>query len=252
MATRETFLAETFLRLADTLVADFDVIDVLSGLSARVVELLDASASGIVVADPGGALQVVAASSDQASLLELFQVQNEEGPCHDAYRLGAAVVDPDLAVSTTWPSFAPLAVAAGFRSVYAFPMAVRTQVLGSVNLFLTNPGLLAADDVVIAQALAHAATLTLLQNQAAEDAHRLTSQLQRALNSRITVEQAKGVVSELAHVSTDEAFVRLRAFARGHNMKLTDLAAKIVRRTLAADQRAELLASAPISRDQAK
>jgi AmiR/NasT family two-component response regulator len=111
-------------------------------------------------------------------------------------------------------------------------MRVRTQVLGTMNLFMTHTGPLAADDVEVAQALAHAATLTLLQNQAAVNSHRLTAQLQGALNSRITIEQAKGVISELAHVDTDEAFLRLHSFARNHNAKLTDVANRVVGHTL--------------------
>jgi GAF domain-containing protein len=142
------------------------------------------------------------------------------------------VTHDDLQGATPWPDFAALAVASGLLSVHAFPMRVRTQVLGTMNLFMTHTGPLAADDVEVAQALAHAATLTLLQNQAAVNSHRLTAQLQGALNSRITIEQAKGVISELAHVDTDEAFLRLHSFARNHNAKLTDVANRVVGRTL--------------------
>jgi GAF domain-containing protein len=240
VAKRETLLADTFLTLADTLTDDFDVVEVLGTLSRRCVEILDAAATGILLADPKGVLQVMAASSEATNLLELFQVQNEQGPCLDAFRRGEAVTNDDLQVDTPWPEFASLAVASGFLSVHAFPMRVRTQVLGTMNLFMAHPGPLAPDDVQVAQALAHAGTLALLQNQAAADSHRLTAQLQGALNSRITIEQAKGVISELAHVDTDEAFLRLHSFARNHNAKLTEVASRIVRRTLNDAELAEL------------
>ncbi|MDQ6840499.1 MAG: GAF and ANTAR domain-containing protein, partial [Actinomycetota bacterium] len=232
MAKREQLLADTFLKLADTLVDDFDIIDVLTTLSGRCVELLDAAATGVLLADTSGALQVMAASSEAANVLELFQVQNEEGPCLEAFRLGQAVAHEDLETDNPWPRFAAKASGAGFASVHAFPMTVRGNVLGTLNLFMIEPGPLPAADVVIAQALAHAATLALLQDRVAEDRQRLTAQLQGALNSRITIEQAKGVISQMASIGTDEAFARLRSYARSHNAKLTDVAAGVVNRTL--------------------
>lgn len=240
MASREQVLADTFLKLADTLVDDFDVIDVLTTLSGRCVELLDAAATGILLADTSGALQVMAASSEAATVLELFQIQNEEGPCLDAFRTGRAVAHADLRGGSPWPRFATKASSAGFNSVHAFPMVVRANVLGTLNLFMIEARPLDASDVVIAQALAHAATLALLQNRISEDRQRLTAQLQGALNSRITIEQAKGVISEMAHIGTDEAFLRLRAYARNHNAKLTEVAAGVANRTLPEADRANL------------
>lgn len=231
MASREQLLADTFLKLADTLVDDFDVIDVLTTLSGRCVELLDAAATGILLADTSGALQVMAASSEAANVLELFQIQNEEEPCLDSFRTGRAVAHDDLRAGSPWPRFRPGPPVRG-DSVHAFPMVVRANVLGTLNLFMIEARPLEPTDVVIAQALAHAATLALLQNRIAEDRQRLTAQLQGALNSRITIEQAKGVISELAHIGTDEAFLRLWAYARNHNTKLTEVAAGVVNRTL--------------------
>lgn len=245
MATREALLAETFLTLADTLVDDFDVVEVLTELSGRCVELLEAAATGVLLADARGTLQVMAASSETVNLLELFQLQNEQGPCLDAYRTGRAVICGDLHIANPWPDFAVRAIEAGLPSVHAFPMIVRTKVLGTLNLFMDSPRPLPVADVTIAQALAHAATLALLQNQAAVDGHRLTAQLQGALNSRVTIEQAKGVLSELAGIGTDEAFIRLRAFARNRNAKLTDVAAGVVNRTLPAPDRATLTRQYP-------
>lgn len=232
MAAREALLADTFLKLADTLVDDFDVIEVLTMLSGRCVKLLDAAATGILLADVQGSLQVMAASRESVNLLELFQVQNDEGPCLDAFRSGEPVIHGDLGGGSPWPAFGRRAIEAGLPSVHAFPMAVRGDMVGTLNLFMDTAGPLPAADVVIAQALAHAATLALLQNQATEDSQRLKAQLQGALNSRVIIEQAKGVLSEFARIGTDEAFVRLRAYARNHNAKLTDVAATVAKRTL--------------------
>lgn len=238
--TREELLADTFLQLADTLVDDFDVIDVLTALSGRCVEVLDAAASGIMVADAEGALQVMAASAEAANVVELFQIQNQEGPCLDAFHSSRAVAHGNLGDGSPWPRFATLALSNGFPSVHAFPMVIRERVLGTLNLFMAEPGLLPPADVTVAQALAHAATLALLQNQAAQDAHRVTAQLQGALNSRVVIEQAKGVISEMAGIGTDQAFARLRSYARGHNLKLTEVAVGVVNRTLPAADRADL------------
>ncbi|MGI8984159.1 MAG: GAF and ANTAR domain-containing protein [Acidimicrobiales bacterium] len=234
MATREELLADTFLQLADTLVDDFDVIELLTMLSGRCVELLDASATGILLADVHRTLHVVAASSEQVNLLELFQIQNEEGPCLDAFRAGVAVVHGDLGAQSPWPRFGRQAIEAGLPSVHAFPMRVRDTVLGTLNLFMAEAGPLSGADVTVAQALAHAATIALLQDRATTDTNRLTAQLQGALNSRVTIEQAKGALAERADIGMDEAFRRLRAYARDHSAKLTEVAETIVARTLAA------------------
>ncbi len=232
MATREAVLAQTFLQLADTIVEDFDVIELLTMLSTRCVELLEASASGILLADIHGTLQVVAASSDEANLLELFQIQNEEGPCLDAYRTGKPVIHDNLAGASPWPTFGPAAVQAGFLAVHAFPMRLRDTVLGTMNLFMNMSCQLSEADVTVAQALAHAATIALLQNQSASDLHQLTAQLQGALNSRVIIEQAKGSIAERGNLGMDAAFERLREFARGTNTKLTDVAKAVVDHTL--------------------
>ncbi|MGH9224858.1 MAG: GAF domain-containing protein, partial [Acidimicrobiales bacterium] len=152
MATREELLAKTFVQLADTLVDDFDVIELLTMLSGRCVDLLDASATGIVLADANGSLHVVAATSDEASVLELFQIQNEEGPCLDAFLTGEAVIHGDLGTGSRWPRFARQAMEAGLPSVHALPMRVRDKVLGTLNLFMAHSGPLDAADVIVAQA----------------------------------------------------------------------------------------------------
>ena len=232
MASREELLADTFVALADTLVEDFDIIELLTMLSGRCVDLLDASATGILLADVHRNLHVVAASSERANLLELFQIQNEEGPCLDAFRTGKAVVHGNLGDASPWPRFGRKAIEAGLPSVHAFPMRVRDTVLGTLNLFMAQAGPLTAADVTVAQALAHAATIALLQDRAASDANRLSAQLQGALSSRVSIEQAKGAIAQRAGVGMDEAFRRLRTYTRTNNAKLTDVAEAIVSRTL--------------------
>ncbi len=231
LATREELLADTFLLLADTLVDDFDPIEVLSVLAERCVELLGATAAGIMIADSHGGLQVMAESGHQAHVLELFQIQNQEGPCLDSFRHGRPVVHADLATSP-WPNFGPAAIDAGLRAVHAFPMRLRSQILGTVNLFMAETGLLTDADAGAAQALAHAATITLIHHQGAHHSAQVTAQLQTALNSRVAVEQAKGALAERAGIDVDEAFTRLRSYARDNNAKLTDVATALVSRSL--------------------
>lgn len=232
MSSREAVLAHTFLQLADTLVDDFDIIDVLTTLSTRCVDLLEASAAGILLVDAQRSLRVVAASSEQANLLELFQIQNKEGPCLDAFRTGDAVVHLDLNAGSPWPRFSRTAIAIGLPSVHAFPMRVRDSVVGTLNLFMGKAGGLATADVTVAQALADAATIAVLQDRTAKDANRLSIQLQGALSSRVSVEQAKGVIAERAGVGMNEAFERMRGLARSRNAKLVEVAEAVVSRRL--------------------
>jgi ANTAR domain/GAF domain len=223
--SREQRLAETFVELADTLVDDFDVIDFLHVLAGRCVELLDVAAAGIMLADQDGSLRPVAASDERSRLLELFEVQNDEGPCRDCYQLGTAVINVDLdGARERWPQFTARAIAAGFRSANALPMRLRKQVIGSLNLFHTDPGGLGGDEFRLAQALADAATIGVLQQRSIRRGEVVTGQLQAALTSRIAIEQAKGVLAERLQIGTDDAFGVLRAAARSRNRLLSDLA----------------------------
>ena len=223
--TRESLLVQTLVELADSLVDDFDVIDVLTVLSDRCVEVLDVDSAGVMLAAPGGELQVVASSSDAMRVLELFQLQADEGPCVDCFRDGGAIVNLELSTADgRWPRFTPRALAEGFRSVHSLPMRLRGRTIGALNLFRSTRGALEEADVVVAQGLADVATIAILQHQAAINAQVLNDQLNSALNSRVMIEQAKGRISETAHVDMDVAFRRLRNHARNHNLGLTDLA----------------------------
>ncbi|MBV8161856.1 MAG: GAF and ANTAR domain-containing protein [Acidimicrobiia bacterium] len=233
---RESSLARMFVELADSLVADFDVVDVLTVLADSCVEVLDVAAAGLMLASPEGDLRVVASSSETVRLLELFELQADEGPCVDCYRSGRAVVQPELdRAGDRWPHFAPKALEAGFGSVQALPMRLRDHSIGALNMFRVAKGPLSDDDVLLAQALADVATIAILQHRATRDAQLLNDQLTEALKSRIVIEQAKGIVAERAGVDMDEAFARLRRHARKHNLRLADVALDITTRAVPAD-----------------
>ena len=231
MANREALLTKTFVELADTLVDDFDVIELLSTLASRTVGLLDAGAVGILLIDQHGSLQVVGASSEQARLLELFELQNEEGPCFDCVSSGQAVVNQPLD-GGRWPRFGSEAGSNGFLSVHAVPLRFRDQTIGALNIFLDDRVRISDDDVVVAKALADTATISILQDAALRQARAVTAQLQGALNSRVAIEQAKGMLVERASIDMEEAFSRLRRYARDHNLRLSELASSVVEGTI--------------------
>jgi ANTAR domain-containing protein/GAF domain-containing protein len=223
-------LASTFVELSDTLVEDFDLVEFLYTLVERCAELLDVSAVGLMLADARGRLTVMASTSEETRLLELFQLQNDQGPCLECSRSGHPVVEDDLATAhARWPRFAPAAVAAGFRSVHALPMRLRSETIGALNLFHAQPGALLASDVHIGQAMVDVATIGLVQNEIGRR-EILLSQLQTALNTRTAVEQAKGILAERNRITPAQAFTDLRAHARTDNIRLTDLAYAVIKR----------------------
>ena len=229
----ETPLADVFVEMADTLVDEFDVIDFLHVLTERCVELLGVSAAGLLLTDQRGTLQVVAASSERTRLLELFQLQTDQGPCLDCFATGQSVHCADLATAEPmrrWPRFAEQAGVNGFRAVDALPMRLRNQVIGAMNLFRQEPGEMPAPTVALAQALADIATIGLLQERTIREGQVLSEQLQHALNSRAVIEQAKGMLSERYTLPMEQSFVVLRRHARDHNRHLTELAREVVAR----------------------
>lgn len=233
--SREREVTESFVALADSLVDGVDIVDLLIGLTQTCAQLLDIASAGLLLADRHGVLHVVAASSEATRDLELFQLQRDQGPCLDCYRTGRPVIVPDLHdQAEVWPSFAQAALAAGFLSVHAVPMRLRDNVLGTLGLFGSRVGSLNGDDVRLAQALAHVASVSIIQSKIAADASAVTEQLQLALSSRVVLEQAKGSVAQRGDVSMDAAFEVLRSYARDHNLRLTDVAAAVVARTLPA------------------
>jgi GAF domain-containing protein len=232
--TREAVLARTLVELADTLVDDFDVVDLLTRLADRCVEVLDVEAAGIMLAATDGPLRVMASSSDAMRVLELFEIQAQDGPCLDCHRTGAPIVNPDLGASDgPWPRFAAEAIAAGFHSAYALPMRLRGSVIGALNLFRTGSGAMDVVDIEVAQAFADVATIAMLQHRAAHEAQVINDQLTHALNSRVVIEQAKGMIAERLGLDMEQSFRALRGHARNHNLRLADLSAAIIDGTTA-------------------
>jgi GAF domain-containing protein len=226
---REAMLARAFVELADTLVADFDVVELLTRLAERCVEVLDVGAAGLMLVAPDGDLRVIASSSEAMRLLELFELQSQEGPCLDCYLTGQPVLNQDLAIANgRWPRFGAQALAAGFHSVNALPMRLRGAVIGALNLFHVEPGAMRPADVEAGQALADVATIAILQHRAALEAQVLNEQLHHALNSRIVIEQAKGMVAEHEGLDMEDAFSLLRNHARNHNVRLVEVADGVI------------------------
>jgi transcriptional regulator with GAF, ATPase, and Fis domain len=224
-------LAEAFVALADTLVDDFDVVDFLHELTVRCAQVLAVSAAGVLLSDQRGALRVVAASTEQTRLLELMQSQTDQGPCPECFHTGRPVAVADLstaAAARRWPRFVAEAGQIGFASVHALPMRLRSEVIGALNLFGTRPGALDEDTTRLAQALADVATIGLLQARAIRQRDVLAEQLQTALNSRVVIEQAKGVIAERHRVDVDQSFTLLRSTARTSNRRLSELARAVV------------------------
>ena len=233
-ATVDERMAQVFVELADTLVAGFDLMDFLHTLTERCVELLEVDAAGLLLADSGGALRLVAASTEQAKVVELFQIQNDAGPCVDCYRTGQVVAVGDLRsdrATARWPQFATAAAGAGFVGVHAIPMRLRDQVIGTLNLFRSAPGGLNPAVAVAGRALVDVATIGILQERAIHQQEVVAGQLQVALNSRVIIEQAKGILAERLQTPPDEAFLILRRYARDHNRPLTELAGDVIHRT---------------------
>jgi transcriptional regulator with GAF, ATPase, and Fis domain len=221
--------AEVFVELADTLIDDFDVVDFLHQVTIRCADVLGVAAAGVLLTDQRGALRVVAASTEQSRLLELLQSQTDEGPCPECFRTGKPIVVGDLTTATgRWPRFAGEAIRRGFASVHALPMRLRSEVIGAFNLFDTRTGTLDPETIRLGQALADVATIGLLQERAIRRRETLAEQLQSALNSRIVIEQAKGVIAERRGLDMDRSFEVLRVASRSGNRRLSDLARAVV------------------------
>jgi GAF domain-containing protein len=232
-ADRARDLTDAFVSIANTMVEGGDVVDSLSVLTGDCARLLDIDSAGLLIADSRGVLQLVAVSSEQARILELFQLQRDEGPCRDCFHSGDPVTVPDVRLETgRWPQFAPAATTAGFVSVHALPMRLRDKRLGTLGLFGTAPGLLDDEDLRLGQALAHVASIAIVAQKAATNIATINEQLKAALTSRIVIEQAKGLVGQLSGLEMDQAFAVILRYARDHNLRLTGVAEALVARSL--------------------
>jgi GAF domain-containing protein len=226
-------LLETFVKLADTLIDDYDVVDLLQDLVETCRDVLDTTAAGILLADSRGELELVASTSEASRLVEMMQLSAEKGPCIDSYRSGRRVSVPDIAASKDeWWQFRGSALAQGFQSIDALPLRLRDATIGTLNLLHSDPGAAPDDTILAAQAIADVATIGILHERTLRESAILTEQLQAALNSRIVIEQAKGVISHTRGVSIDDAFGLMRQYARSHSMGLSIVAARIVDRSL--------------------
>jgi GAF domain/ANTAR domain len=236
-ADRERAVTQAFMSLARSLADGVDPVDLLSGLAEDATGLLDVAATGILLADPRDVLHLVAASSEATRTLEMYQLQCHQGPCLDCYHTGAPVIAADLrAEAARWPQFVAAATDAGFGSVHAVPMRLRDNVLGTMGLFGTRVGALGEDDLSLGQALAYVAAVAIVQDKTAADKEAVNEQLQTALNSRVVLEQAKGVLAQGGNLEMDRSFAVLRRYARDHNLRLTDVASAVAARELPAER----------------
>ncbi|KFF60812.1 transcriptional regulator [Cryobacterium sp. MLB-32] len=232
--TRASLVSGAFVKLADALVGEYDVLDVLHTLVEQAVQLLDATAAGLLLADPDGHLQVLASTSEESQLVEILQSQAGVGPCVDAFRTGHVITMSDIEVEgAQYPAFTRAALSQGFRSVHAIPMRVRPQTIGALNLFRAQRGRLTEEDAAIGQALADVATISILQERTVREKTVVNEQLQRALNSRILIEQAKGVIAQQTGLDMNEAFNRLRAYARSHSEAMHITAENVINNQVA-------------------
>jgi GAF domain-containing protein len=232
-ATRTELLFDAFTTLADTLVAGYDVIDLLQSLVEYCHDLLDVDSAGILLLNSQDELEVVASTSEANTLAEIMQLDADAGPCLEAFRTRTVVSVPDIdAGSDRWPAFSATARAQGIASVYAIPLRLRQTTIGTLNLMHNEPGEINPHDIRAAQALADVATIGILQERTIRDASTIRDQLQQALSSRILIEQAKGVVAETRTVSMDAAFDQIRAYARARQLPLSTVARQLVTREI--------------------
>lgn len=240
MTAGERTLSGTLVELADTLVSDYDLADYLDRLLGHAVAAVGGEGGGVMLArDPGRepvTLELLASTNERVRSLEVFELQRGEGPCVDSFRQAAQVIEADLTASDRWPLFTPAALELGFHSVFAFPMRLRGQVIGALNLFRGQSQDVDPDDVAMAQTYADMATIGILQQRAAHEARDLAANLQGALNSRVVIEQAKGVLAERVGYEMDEAYQAMRWYARDHNLRLREVAAGVVSGSLTADE----------------
>ncbi|HZZ52061.1 MAG TPA: GAF and ANTAR domain-containing protein [Pseudonocardia sp.] len=231
---REQLLAEAFVSLADTLVDDYDVIDLLTRLIHYSVGLMDADAGGIMLADASGVLRVVATSDEDARLIELLQLQNDQGPCLEAYRTASAVKVSNLEeAGARWPLFVEAALRRPvFHAVHAVPLRLRGTAIGALNLWHYEPHTLPKEELALGQALADVATIAILQERAIRRGEVVNEQLQAALTSRVIIEQAKGLLAQHAGLGMAEAFELMRRYARSHNERLAVVARALAERTI--------------------
>lgn len=225
---RETRVLAAVVSLVDSLLYDFDVVDLLTELTERCVQLLHVESAGLLLADPLEQLRLLAATSEATRELELFQLQADEGPCVDCYFSGEPVSVASLwTEADRWPRFVTAAREAGIASVHAVPMRAAGTTMGTLGLFGTRAGALSEADLLVAQTLAHVASVAILQEHPPTP-FTVMPQLRSALTSRVLVEQAKGFLREMLDISVEDAFTLLRSYARANGEHLSDVARRLM------------------------
>lgn len=232
--SREAQINTAFVAVADTLTTDFDVVDLLATLVEQCVSILDTDAGGLMLADESGQLQLMTSTTEAADFVEVMQLNADSGPCIESFTTGKVVSVSDIAVSQKWPDFQRSALQNGFNSAHAVPLKLRGQVIGTMNLFASRVGVLTGRDAAVAQALADVATIGILQERISRETTIVNDQLHRALDSRILIEQAKGMIAHSLAIQIDDAFAVLRSYARNNNLTIRAVAEGITDRTIAA------------------
>ena len=232
-SSRAERVSAAFVKLADTLVADYHVLDLLQTLVEETVDLLDAAAVGLLLVDTHGELHVVASTNEESQLVEILQLQAGAGPCVECFKTGAVVaIDSIDSMQQDWPDFRAAALSQGFHSIHAVPLRVRDRTIGAMGLFGRDAGPLTAEDSAIGQALADVATIGLLHERTTRESTLINDQLQHALDNRVLLEQAKGVISQTCGVEMDEALIMLRRYSHSHDIGLQHLARRILEGSL--------------------
>ncbi len=231
--SRETQISEAFVTLTDTLTTDFDVVDLLHTLVEECTKILDTDQGGLMLVDSSGELQLMTSTSEEADFVEVMQLNASSGPCIECFTTGKAVSVADISAGgSRWPEFQKAAIQGGFKSAHATPMRLRGQVIGTMNLFSTTLGQLNERDIALAQALTDVATIALLQERIVSDARVVPDQLHRALDTRILIEQAKGMISHTFAIPMDSAFDVIRTYARNNGLAIRTVAERISQRTI--------------------
>ena len=234
--SRETQISAAFVAVADTLTTDYDMVDLLHTLVQQCVEILELEAGGLMLVDGTGELQLMTSTSEAAGFVEVMQLNAAAGPCIDCFRTGTAVSVEDISLSEPWPAFRKAALDQGFHSVLATPMKLRGQIIGTMNLFGSSAEKVSARDAAVAQALADVATIGILQERVIQEGHLMEEQLHRALDSRILIEQAKGVIASGLSLSMDDAFGLLRKYARDRNLTIRSVSEQVSNREVSAQE----------------
>ncbi|HUP84405.1 MAG TPA: GAF and ANTAR domain-containing protein [Acidimicrobiales bacterium] len=226
-------MTPTFAAIADSLVDDFDLVEILELVTETCINGLGASAAGLMLANAAGGLQVMTSSSEAIRLLELQEIAAQEGPCPECFAQGQPVLNQRLVDAVErWPGFAPSALAAGYGCVEALPMRTRGSTIGALNLFHRSETGASPEALIAAQALADVATIAIRQHRVATDARSLTGDLREALDSRVVIEQAKGVLIGRSAVDVDTAFEAMRSYARRRRLKLRAVAEGVLAGTI--------------------